>query len=249
MKVILLAHTDYAQEIVASAGKTCYSAKTPSDCFLHFVNDASEEDIKKQLSIIHGSCFEHCTFTFGVDGVSRVTTHQLVRHRLASFSQQSQRYVDVHKTWRDLVIPLTVEEVIESEEILGENYSDEPMLQAVDKFKFALEDLINELDKHMIPSEDIRYFIPQGTKTNIIVTMNARELAHFLSLRMCKRAQWEIREMAYQMWEIVNKKFPLLSEALKLGASCDQFGFCPEHRPCGKVKPLSVLLKESEEDA
>ena len=246
MKVTLLAHTDYAQEIVASAGKTCYSSKTPRDCFLHFVNDASDEDIKKQLSIIHGSCFEHCTFTFGIEGVSRVTTHQLVRHRMASYSQQSQRYVDVHKTWENIVMPLTIEEVLEDEFDSSETKKDEHMLNAIENYKHALKGLIEEFDKHMIPSEDIRYFIPQGTKTNIIVTMNARELAHFLSLRMCKRAQWEIREMAFQMWEIVSKKFPLLSEALKLGASCDQFGFCPEHRPCGKVKPLSVLLKESE---
>lgn len=216
MKVSLIAYTPLAERVCATAAETCYSPKTPEDIYYQEDTEKSanrrEELLKDIIASGHDSVLEHAVFTFAVSGISRVTTHQLVRHRLASYEQQSQRYVDIRKTWETIVIPPTVKDLLDTEWELADNISDEPLRRAIAKYHDGLNDLIVALRERNIPSEDLRYFVPQGTASNIIITMNVRELRHFFSLRMCKRAQWEIRELATKMWKICYGKFPTLFE-------------------------------------
>ena len=132
----------------------------------------------------HHSVIEHAVFTFSVEGVSRALTHQLVRHRVASFSQQSQRYVSMDSA--TYVTPHTIEGNADAEKLFDSVMDD-------------IWDAYKKLEGMGIPAEDARYLLPNGCTTNITITMNARELLHFFSLRCCNRAQWEIREMADQM--------------------------------------------------
>lgn len=242
MKVELLAFTDYPQEICTTAAITCYSSRTPQEIFPDY--QGMEREQERVLTDIiqsgHDSVLEHAVFTFAVSGISRVTTHQLVRHRMASYEQQSQRYVDIMKTWENIVIPPTVKELLNNEWELADSISDEPLRQAVKKYHDGLSSLLSLLKENGVPSEDLRYFIPQGTESNIIITMNARELRHFFSLRLCRRAQWEIRELARRMYvECVDTCPYLFKDA---GPSCIR-GKCGEgKRSCGKPVTAEELL-------
>lgn len=235
MFVKLIAYTPSPEGIVSASARGCYSEKP------------SYKLLDTPIPNAHGSCFEHVSFTFSVEGVSRVTTHQLVRHRVGTaFSQQSQRYVNINKTWENIVIPPKVSEAIREWDELEEFFSDvynfarstptenEDIEKAYYDYVKSLDKLLKALDKHDIPSEDKRYFIPQGTASNITVTMNARELQHFCGLRRCKRAQWEIRELADKFAELVQEECPELCKHLNLGAQCEQLGYCPEHKSCKK---------------
>lgn len=223
MKVTILAHTMDPQEVVATAGRTCYSASTPTQ-IMNDIDDA-RIDVEHQLGVIHGSCFEHASFTFAIEGISRDCSHQLVRHRLASFSQQSQRYVK--QADRDVVCP---QSIIDSSD--GAEY----------EFYKAIDGCFNAYERLLaigVPKEDARYVLPGAVLTNIVTTMNARELMHFFSLRCCNRAQKEIRELANAMLAEVRVIAPKIFE--KAGASCVQLGYCPEHKCCGKAPTLADL--------
>lgn len=229
MKVELLTYTPMPSTICATAARTCYSAKDPATIY------KSNMDVNKTMQDIitsgHDSVLEHAVFTFAVSGVSRVTTHQLVRHRMASYEQQSQRYVDIRKTWENIIVPPTVKELLDADWELANTISDEPLKQAIAKYHDGLYELLIEMNNRNIPSEDMRYFVPQGTASNIVVTMNVRELRHFFSLRMCNRAQWEIRELANKMWECCMGVAPELFK--DAGPACVR-GKCPEgKRSCG----------------
>ena len=159
----------------------------------------------------HHSVIEHAVFTFSVEGVSRALTHQLVRHRVASYSQQSQRYVSMKEP--SYVTPHTVQ--------------DDP--EALKVFEDT-----GKLESMGIPAEDARYLLPNGCTTNITITMNARELLHFFSLRCCNRAQWEIREMADRMLELCREVSPVIFR--DAGPPCVR-GPCPEGKlSCGKPR-------------
>ena len=176
----------------------------------------------------HESILEHAVYTFEVKGVSRALTHQLVRHRIASYSQQSQRYVNMNEF--DYVMPKSIEDNIDA-------YA--KFYQAMDMIDYTYI-LLKDMG---IPEEDARYVLPNACTTNIIVTMNARELRHFFALRCCNRAQWEIRELADKMLELVKPVAPKLFE--NAGASCVQLGYCPEGKKgCGKAPTLTKLLEE-----
>ena len=211
MGVKLLTYTDFPEEVVASAAKICYS---PNDTAL-FMEDDQSKLIEKLLESGHMSPFEHASFTFGIDGISRACTHQLVRHRMASYSQQSQRYVDM--SGMDWIIPPSVKE-----EHIVHIFN-----EAVDSCLKAYRDLV----RLGVAKEDARYVLPNACASRIIVTMNARELLHFFRLRICKRAQWEIREIAKQMLALVNEVAPTLFA--KAGPPCITEGKCTEAHPCG----------------
>lgn len=228
MKVTLLARTPDAERVVGASARGCYSIKPSSE----LIDSMTDDEIAKTLGIVHGSTYEHATFTFCIEGISHPCSHQLVRHRMASYSQQSQRYVDIHRTMDNLVIPPKVKEIMDEEYTLSECRKDERLRNALDYYHDAMDSLITVLDEHGIPSEDIRYFVPYGVSSNITVTMNARELLHFFSLRCCNRAQWEIKQIADEMLRICKEECPNLFA--KAGASCVQFGKCPEHKPCQK---------------
>ena len=213
MKVTLLAHTPEPEKVCAAAARSCYSGDGASDLL-----DKKDPEgfLAKVVGMGHESVIEHAVFTFSVEGVSRSLTHQLVRHRIASFSQQSQRYVSLETP--DYVEPHTVESDPERDRLFNE----------------AMENAwsaYNRLIEAGVPPEDARYVLPNACTTNITITMNARELRHFFGLRCCNRAQWEIREMADKMLEICQEVCPaIFSDA---GAACVR-GPCPEgKKSCG----------------
>lgn len=216
MKVTLLACTQNADAICAAAGNSCYSGSSSADIL---GNIDSEKVLSRIVGMGHHSVIEHAVFTFSVEGVSRALTHQLVRHRVASFSQQSQRYVSLDSA--SYVTPHTVE-------------SDPEASKVFDDAMEAIWEAYGRLEEMGIPPEDARYLLPNGCTTNITITMNARELLHFFSLRCCNRAQWEIREMADRMLEICREQSPVIFR--DAGPPCIR-GPCPEgKKSCGKPR-------------
>ena len=184
-----------------------------------------EERIHKVLKTIlssgHLSTLEHASYTFAIDGVSRALTHQLVRHRLASFNQQSQRYVK----FADGLETIKPDSIAENEE--ASRLFDEMIEKTVEAYQAFLE--------AGVPAEDARYILPNAAETKIVVTMNIRELLHFFSVRCCNRAQWEIRDLAWKMLELVKPTAPFIF--CDAGPDCVR-GSCSEGKmTCGKPYP------------
>lgn len=232
MKVIMLAHTPNPGKLAAAAARLCYSKLTPSEVY----DGLTDEKVRKLLTDIrasgHMSPFEHAVFTFGVSGLSRVASHQLVRHRVASFSQQSQRYVSMKEN--AVVVPQSIA-------------SDPERLRLYEEAASKATEYYNELVEMGVDKEDARFILPHGGNTNIIFTMNARELMHFFRLRLCRRAQWEIRELALKVLEQV---LPVAPEIfVGTGPACMTDGKCPEPvgrgcgKPCGKADTPKRMLE------
>ena len=222
IKVKLLEHTPHPERVVAMAARLCYSAAGAEELAEKMTDEQVEKLVDKIIQMGHASTMEHVSFTFGIEGVSRVLTHQLVRHRLASYSQQSQRYVAEH----------------DFEYILPPSIAERP--EASERFKALMENIqqaYNDLVEAGVPKEDARYVLANATETKIVVTMNARSLMHFFNLRCCNRAQWEIRELAYKMLAEAKAVVPLLFK--NAGASCVATGHCPEGAmTCGKFAEM-----------
>lgn len=221
MHVELLYHTPDPERAIATAARLCYAPVGA----VELMETMPEERVKSVLSTImasgHFSTLEHASYTFAVEGVSRALTHQLVRHRLASFNQQSQRYVKFTQGL-SVVKPETVKANPETESLFD---------QAIEAAVSAYEKLLEA----GIPAEDARYLLPNAAETKIVVTMNVRELLHFFSLRCCNRAQWEIRELAHAMLELARPTAPFVFAAA--GAPCVD-GSCPEGKmTCGNPYP------------
>lgn len=232
MKVKLIAYTPDPEKIVAVSGYTSISEKGPISKIEKYNPENGKKIIKNLVSYGHHSVIEHATFTFAVEGVSRACTHQLVRHRIASYTQQSQRYVKF--TDLDYVTPPTIKRNEEAKKIF-----DETMKKTAEAYK-----KITELG---IPPEDARFVFPNACKSNIMITMNARELLHVFRLRCCLRAQWEIRELANRMLLEVKKIAPTIFE--KAGPSCVQLGYCPEGKfSCGKMQNVVETYKNLKGD-
>jgi len=223
MKVHLLSCTEYPVDVVYAAARQCYSAGTASSLFHAENADAKVSRFVEMLAARgHESPLEHASFTFSVEGISRVATHQLVRHRVASYSQQSMRYVEGVP---DLVDPPSVLEALQGE-------ASEEVRAVYDAAVQSAAALYRVLLSSGVPAEDARYYLPHGCASNLVVTMNARELRHFFRVRLCSRAQWEIRELAAQMLTLVRDVAgPLFAGA---GPACVA-GPCPEGPlSCGK---------------
>lgn len=223
MKVLLVAHTPDPDRLCAQAALVSKWPKGWSE-FKDVWNDKTDlQHLIDALEKGHVSIIEHACFTFSLEGISRSCSHQLVRHRLASYTQQSQRYVQLQ--YPDIfVIPESIQKNPEAQTLFKEAL----------RTQFAAYQKLIDLG---IPTEDARFIMPNATTTNIIVTMNARELLHFFALRCCERTQWELRTVAWTMLTLVKKKAPLIfSEA---GPSCVQLGYCPEgDLSCGKMKEM-----------
>ena len=218
MQVILLAHTPNPDELVAAAARICYRDIAASELLQCEGENLSRKLIADLFRSGHTSTFEHVSFTFGIDGLSRVASHQLVRHRLASFSQQSQRYVKMTPAPDSVVVPPAIQSNPEALKLFRESV-------------IHSQDTYRQLIEMGIPKEDARFILPHGHSTRLVLTMNARELLHFLALRCCRRAQWEIREVAWQMLELVYPVAPSIFS--KAGPGCVSKG-CPEGRfTCG----------------
>lgn len=229
MIVKLIAHTPNPDQVCSMAARTCTSHSCP-------MLDSNVGTLRHALASGHESVAEHAVFTFQVEGISRACSHQLVRHRLASYSQQSQRYVNMGGF--EYVTPPSI-----GDRKIGSTL--DPI--TLQKYEFTLKEeydtIIKNLqsayrrlvEKHGVPEEDARYILPNACTTNITITMNARELRHFFGERCCTRAQWEIREMAEKMLDEVKKIAPVLFE--DAGPKCRRLGYCPEAKGCGRMEP------------
>jgi len=236
LNVKLLDVSQNALSIIYAACRQCYSPKFAADIF-----ETGKDSPLKQSDFIrdvvargHESPLEHVKFTFAVEGVSRALTHQLVRHRMASYSQQSQRYVKADKF--DYIIPPSIE-------------NDPPMkadyIAAMERIQNDYNTLISKFEakgkKGEEANQDARFLLPQAAETKIVVTMNCRELLHFFKERCCSRAQWEIRALALAMLAICKGQ---LSEVFsRAGAKCEESKSCPEGEKltCRKY-PLKKVL-------
>ena len=227
MKVKLLRHTADAELLCGTAALTTIKSGRPSQILEKIDHATAKEKIRKVTGYGHASVIEHASFTFSIEDVSRAMTHQLVRHRIASYTQQSQRYV-TYDTVEKYVTPPSIAKNDEAKKAFEETLED-------------ISETYQKLLKSGIPKEDARFILPNAAKTNIIVTMNARELRHFFNLRCCARAQWEIREVAVEMFKQAKKAAPALFE--NCGPTCVELGFCPE----GKMKPIECNVTEVKE--
>lgn len=229
MNVELLEMSQNAISLIYAACRQCYSEKFAGDVF-----SDSPVSIEKQEAFVkdivasgHQSPLEHVKFTFAIEGVSRALTHQLVRHRLASYSQQSQRYVK-EKDF-DFIIPPVIERNPEAK-----NEFEKLMAAIQQSYTRLLAFMGQDNISGEAANQDARFVLPQAAETKIVVTMNCRELLHFFEHRCCSRAQWEIRQLANMLLDICRQKLPaVFSEA---GAKCATLEYCPEGEKfcCGK---------------
>ena len=214
--VSILSHTENPLETIYRAARQCYSAGSVAD-----MEPASREKmaelVQKCISSGHTSVLEHVSFTFAISGVSRALSHQLVRHRMASYSQQSQRNVKAGEL--EYVCPPSLED----ETSAGRAFF-------LDALKIA-EHAYRVLLDSGVPAEDARFVLPQACATNIVMTMNCRALLHFFEERSCNKAQWEIHRMAMEMMSCMVDELPEVFNFA--GPKCRRLGFCPEEKGCG----------------
>lgn len=206
MTVTLLRYTPDPDKMVALAARRCYSNRAADAIETGF----KPEEVEKMLNMLrqrgHLSVFEHASFTFSADGISRALSHQLVRHRIASYSQESQRYVNYLK-------------LKEIPNIVPPKIAENPEALAV--YNKAMDESLNAYRKMVeigVAPEDARYIFPNAVETKIVFTMNARSLFNFFEQRCCMKAQWEIRQLAYEMLAAVRKVAPLVFKYA--GAPC-----------------------------
>jgi len=212
MNVKLIGFSPNPEKMPAMAAKLTHSKIKPEG-----LDKSSDKELKSILEYVmnqgHTSVIEHACFTFAISGVSRSLTHQLVRHRIASYAQQSQRYVDFKEP--NYVVPPKIAK-------------NNQMKKAYDKTMKTIWEQYNKLLEMGIPAEDSRFVLPNAACTNIMVTMNARSLLNFFELRCCMHAQWEIRQLANKMLKEVKKVAPIIFK--NAGPACKSKGICPENK-------------------
>ena len=225
MHVKLVKFTDDPERTCAVAAMYSVKEKVPDGLFTDVDYEKAMRVLRHVVASGHHSVLEHASFTFNVSGVSRALTHQLVRHRIASFTQQSQRYVKLKE--KGYVTPVTI-----SNSDFAEEYHS--MIEKISSFYQRMLDA-------GIPAEDARYILPNAAETSIVITMNARELLHFFTLRSCNRAQWEIRALSDEMLRQCKEVAPTIFE--KAGPGCIR-GPCPEGKfYCGHPRTDEPLFQ------
>ena len=241
LKVTLLQHTPSPERAVASAGRLCYAPVSAAELKEAMSDDDVRRLVRGLVRSGHMSALEHAVFTFAADGISRACSHQLVRHRVASYSQQSQRYVRFGSEG-GFVMPPRIASSPEARAVF---------VEAMDNARRSYERLVElglaEGRGNESVFEDARFVLPNAAETKIVVSMNARELRHFFSLRCCRRAQWEINRLAWVMRFLASSVAPLLFEGT--GPGC-MTGGCPEGKmSCGtpytEEEVLSMELARS----
>jgi thymidylate synthase (FAD) len=225
LRVALLQFTPSPERAVASAGRLCYAPVGAAE----LKASMSDEDVRRLVTGLirsgHMSALEHACFTFAVEGISRACSHQLVRHRVASYSQQSQRYVRFGSDG-GFVVPPSIASSPDASAVFAE-----AMESARRSYERLVELGLAEGRSNESVFEDARFVLPNAAETKIVVTMNARELRHLFSLRCCRRAQWEINRLAWTMRHLVMSVAPQLFQGT--GPGC-MTGGCPEGRmSCG----------------
>lgn len=251
MKVQIITHTPDCEKIIASAAKLCYSEVGIDGIMEGLTEEKTESFIKMLSSLGHESPFEHVSFTFGIEGVSRAVLAQITRHRIASFSVQSQRYVNKERF--TYIVPPAIEAIPEAKEeflkAMEEDRAHYIRLASVLKEKHT-ERLVSEgMDAasaakaaEKLAFEDARSVLPNACDTKIVMTMNVRSLYNFFNLRCCSRAQWEIRQLATEMLRQVKAVAPTLFK--KAGPPCVS-GPCPEGKmSCGKAAEMRAAAEK-----
>lgn len=254
LKVKLIAHTPEPEKVVSAAAKLCYSRVGTDDIMDNLNQENTEKFLAMLMDLGHESPIEHVSFTFAAEGISRTLTHQLVRHRIASYSQQSQRYVKLEQF--QYIVPHSIEKIPEARELFIKS-----MEESQNTYNKLVEILMDGHMKRLLDEgksekaakkvaekmaiEDARYVFPNACETKIMFTMNARSLLNFFSHRCCNRAQWEIKEMADEMLMEVKKVAPILFK--NAGPSCIS-GPCPEgSMTCGKIVEVRARYKVNKE--
>nr|WP_199534125.1 FAD-dependent thymidylate synthase [Romboutsia weinsteinii] len=250
IKVKLLSHTPEPEKVISMAAKLCYSPVGVEGIEKNLTDESIEKFLNMLISMGHESPLEHVSFTFAVEGISRACSHQVVRHRIASFSQQSQRYVKLDQF--EYIIPPQIDEIEEAREVFIDamNKDQESYDKLVDiLFEKHYNNLIksgkneNEAKRQASKTaiEDARYVFPNACETKMVLTMNTRSLYNFLDHRCCERAQWEIREMATQMLALAKEVAPILFK--NSGPKCVK-GPCPEGKmTCGNIVQVREKFK------
>lgn len=231
MMVKLVRHTPEPERTVAMSARLCYSPIGAAQLEEKISDEQAAKLVRKLVSMGHLSTLEHVTFTFAIEGVSRVLTHQLVRHRIASYSQQSQRYVKEHDF--ETIVPASI--------------ASKPEAKAkFDKLMTEIQAMYDEFIALDIPAEDARYILPNATETKIVCTFNARSLLNFFSLRCCTRAQWEIRALANEMLRQCQAVAPVIFE--NAGPTCVSEGVCHEGAmSCGRLQVILAAKAKAEQ--
>ncbi|MBO5738034.1 FAD-dependent thymidylate synthase [bacterium] len=223
--VHLIAKPENMLKTVYTACRTCYSADTPFEIY------NSTDDKEKMLKLIervissgHYSTIEHIQVSFSISNISRACSHQFVRHRHISFSQKSQRYVK-EKGQFDYLIPPTIAR-------------DEELKAKFESFMDEISRLYCEFTEAGIPAEDARAVLPNAAATSMVASLNLRELIHIANLRLCTRAQYEIRCMVKAMCDAIIAEEPWLKPYLV--PKCERLGFCDEDKSCGRMPKREV---------
>ena len=252
MNVQLLSHTPQPEKLIATAAKLCYSSSDISSLRDGLTDEKTESFIDMLVSIGHESVMEHASFTFGIEGISRACSHQLVRHRIASYSQKSQRYVNENAF--EYITPPEIAEIPDAQaeydklmyeinegyeriaDILTEKHTADFIAQGLSE-----KDASSKARKKAI--EDARFLLPNACETKIVVTMNVRSLFNFFKHRCCERAQWEIRAVANEMLRLCCEAAPTVFK--NAGPSCVMNGKCPEGKmTCGKISQVREYFND-----
>ncbi len=225
LKVTLLSHTKDPERTIVAAIRQCYSPLSGKMLWDKVDEGQKKRLIKQVISSGHHSTIEHASFTFAIEGVSRALSHQLVRHRIASYSQKSQRYVKEKEF--DYIVPKTIEKNKKNLEIYLKGIKN-------------VSDIYNSLLNNGVPAEDARMILPNACETKIVVTMNCRSLFNFFSERLCQRAQWEIRAMASLMLKECKKVAP--NVFCFAGPTCVTEKICWQgDLNCGKPQKIKTI--------
>lgn len=258
MKVTLITHTPDPEKVVAAAAKLCYSKSSITDLMDDLSDEKTAAFLDKLSNLGHASPLEHVSFTFGIEGVSRSFLAQITRHRIASFSVQSQRYVDMSEA--DMVVPPAIAQDGEASEAFSQAIKSAKY--AYDHLHHVLEDIhtyelmlgdSNMTEKQArtkaskMANEDARFVLPEACQTRMLVTMNARELNNFFKLRCCSRSQWEIRQVAEEMLKLV---YPIAPHLFRdAGPGCLAGKGCTEgSMTCGLLPQVQDKYKSIKEE-
>ena len=256
MKVKLIQATQNPIEVMWVSARTCYSAKSPIELWEDSCTtstDKKKDLVDKVLSSGHSSIAEHVNFTFAIEGISRACSHQLVRHRLCTYSQQSQRYVEIKE---DIdVISSLLHQAMDGLGVEAQEEAEKKLMKICEQYFVDVNEYNTVQYAHCLywylkhiqqgaKAEDARNLLPNATKTNLVITTNLRNLMHISEIRLCTRAQKEIRNLFKLIKEEVTKQNEMLGSMLIV--QCDKLGYCPEHKSCGRKPTRDEIWGKNE---
>lgn len=251
ISVTLLNYSGNPEKIISAAAKLCYSSSGTKDILEGLTEEKTESFLNMLTEIGHESPIEHASFTFAIEGVSRSLLAQLTRHRLASYSVKSQRYVKEGQF--EFVVPPEIENLPEARKIYIKAMEDDQktyneLADILQKKHYdnlvatGMDEKQAKKNSEKMAIEDARFVLPNACETKLIMTINARSLMNFFHHRCCNRAQWEIRELANKMLDLVKEVSPILFK--NAGPSC-VCGACPEGKmSCGKILEVRERYKK-----